>query len=265
MLLQDKKVLVTGVSDRNSIALAIARAAQEQGADVLLTSFGRMRRITEMTAKKLDPVPEVLELDVNRPEDIAQVRDELTSRWGRLDGLVHSVAYAPTDALGGNFLNTPWQSVATALQTSAFSLKELAAGLLPLMSGHGASVITLDFDNSTQAWPKYDWMGVSKAALESVVRYLARDLGPHGVRVNALCAGPLLTLAAKGIPGFREFEDVWGDRAPLGWDINDRTAVAKTAVVLLSDWMPATTGELVHADGGYHAMGAELPPAQPPE
>ena len=265
MLLAGKKVLVTGVSDRNSIALAIARAAQEQGAEVLLTSFGRMMRITEMTAKKLDPVPDVLELDVNKPEDVAAVRDVLQSRWGRLDGLVHSVAYAPPDALGGNFLNTPWESVATALQTSAFSLKELAAGLLPLMSGNQASVVTLDFDNSTQAWPKYDWMGVSKAALESVVRYLARDLGSHGVRVNAICAGPLLTLAAKGIPGFRDFEEVWGDRAPLGWDINDRTAVAKTAVVLLSDWMPATTGELVHVDGGYHAMGAELPPVQPPE
>lgn len=265
MLLEGKKVLVTGVSDRNSIALAIARTAQEQGAEVLLTSFGRMTRITEMTAKKLNPVPDVLELDVNRPEDIARVREQLQTRWGGLDGLVHSVAYAPPDALGGNFLNTPWESVATALQTSAFSLKELAAGLLPLLSGRNASVITLDFDNSTQAWPKYDWMGVSKAALESVVRYLARDLGRHGVRVNAICAGPLLTLAAKGIPGFREFEEVWGERAPLGWDINDRTAVAKTAAVLLSEWMPATTGELVHVDGGYHAMGADLPPEPPAE
>ena len=260
MLLEGKRVLVTGVSDRNSIGLAIASEAQRQGAEILLTSFGRMRRITEMTAKKLDPVPDVLELDVNRPDDIAAVCDELQSRWGRVDGLVHSVAYAPPDALGGNFLNTPWESVATAVQTSAFSLKELAAGLLPLLRGHNASVVTLDFDNSTQAWPKYDCMGVSKAALESVVRYLARDLGRHGVRVNALCAGPLLTLAAKGIPGFRDFEDVWGDRAPLGWDINDRTAVAKTACVMLSDWLPATTGELLHVDGGYHAMGAELPP-----
>lgn len=263
MLLEGKRVLVTGVSDRNSIALAIAGEAQRQGAEIILTSFGRMRRITEMTAKKLDPVPAVLELDVNRPEDVTAVRDELQRRWGRLDGLVHSVAYAPPDALGGNFLNTPWESVATAVQTSAFSLKELAAGLLPLLSGHGASVVTLDFDNSTQAWPKYDWMGVSKAALESVVRYLARDLGSHKVRVNALCAGPLLTLAAKGIPGFRDFEDVWGDRAPLGWDINDRSAVARTACVMLSDWLPATTGELLHVDGGYHAMGAELPPAPP--
>jgi enoyl-[acyl-carrier protein] reductase I len=260
MILEGKRLLITGVSDRNSIALAIAREAQGQGAELILTSFGRMRRITEMTAKKLDPVPDILELDVNKPEDIVAVRDDLRRRWGGLDGVLHSVAYAPPDALGGNFLNTPWESAATALQTSAFSLKELAAGLLPLLQDRGASIVTLDFDNSTQAWPKYDWMGVSKAALEAVVRYLARDLGRYRVRVNALCAGPLLTLAAKGIPGFREFEEVWGDRAPLGWDINDRTAVAKTACVMLSDWLPATTGELVHVDGGYHAMGAELPP-----
>lgn len=260
MLLEGKHVLVTGVSDRNSIALAIARAAQEQGAEIVLTSFGRMTRITEMTAKKLDPVPDVLELDVNRREDIDAVCVQLQERWGGLDGVLHSVAYAPPDALGGNFLNTPWESVATAVQTSAFSLKELAVGLLPLLRKRRGSVVTLDFDNSTQAWPKYDWMGVSKAALESVVRYLARDLGRYGVRVNALCAGPLLTLAAKGIPGFREFEDTWGQRAPLGWDINDRSAVARTACVMLSDWLPGTTGELLHADGGYHAMGADLPP-----
>ena len=260
MLLEGKRLLVTGVSDRNSIAFAIAGEAQRQGAEIVLTSFGRMSRITQMTAKKLDPVPDILELDVNKPEDIAAVAKQLQASWGRLDGVLHSVAYAPPDALGGNFLNTPWESVATALQTSAFSLKELAVGMLPLMREHGGSVLTLDFDNSTQAWPKYDWMGVSKAALESVVRYLARDLGKYRIRVNALCAGPLLTLAARGIPGFREFEEVWGERAPLGWDINDRTPVARTACVMLSDWLPSTTGELLHVDGGYHALGAELPP-----
>src|SRR5207302_5628503 len=215
------------MSDRRSIGYAIAVEVQKAGGELLLTSFGRMMSITQMTAKKLNPVPEILEMDVTKPDDIEAAAKETAKRWDRLDGLVHSVAYAPPDALGGNFLNTPWESVATALQTSAFSLKELAAGLLPLMSGNRASVITLDFDNSTQAWPKYDWMGVSKAALESVVRYLARDLGRHGIRVNALCAGPLLTLAAKGIPGLREFEDLWGGRAQLGWGINDRAAVAR--------------------------------------
>src|SRR5579872_341246 len=253
------------MSDRRSIGYAIAMECQKEGAELLLTSFGRMMTITQMTAKRLKPIPEIIEMDVQKPSDIKAAVEAVGRQWDRVDGIVHSVAFAPQDALGGNFLNTPWESVATALHVSAFSFKELAAGFLPLMREHGGSLVTLDFDNSTQAWPKYDWMGVSKSALESVTRYLARDLGSHGVRVNAICAGPLLTLAAKGIPGFRDFEEVWGDRAPLGWDINDRTAVAKTAVVLLSDWMPATTGELVHVDGGYHAMGAELPPVQPPE
>src|SRR5712692_2914808 len=260
MLLTGKKVLVAGVLDRQSIAYNIAEQAQREGADLVLTSFGRVMNITKMTARRLNPVPEVLELDVTKPGDIAEVRDDLQSRWGRLDGLVHSIAFAPQDALGGNFLNTPWESVATALQVSAFSLKELAAGFLPLMRQHGGSILTLDFDNSTQAWPKYDWMGVSKAALEAVVRYLARDLGRYQIRVNASCAGHLLTLAAKGIPGFREFEEVWGDRAPLGWDLQDKSPVGKTACALLSDYFPKTTGELIHVARGYHAMGAELPP-----
>jgi enoyl ACP reductase len=263
VLLEGKKVLIAGVLTRQSIGYAIAEQAQKAGAEIVLTSFGRVRSITEMTAKRLNPIPDILELDVNKPDDISTVARELQHRWGRLDGLVHSVAYAPADALGGNFLTAPWESVATALQTSAFSLKELAAGMLPLMRENGGSVLTIDFDNSTQAWPKYDWMGVSKAALESVVRYLARDLGRHRVRVNAICSGPLATLAAKGIPGFREFEDIWSDRAPLGWDLKDASSVGKTACALLSDYMPMTTGELIHVDGGYHAMGAELPPEAP--
>jgi len=172
------------------------------------------------------------------------------------------VAYAPPDALGGQFLNTPWESVATALQVSAFSFKELAVGFLPLMREHGGSLVTLDFDNSTQAWPKYDWMGVSKSALESVTRYLARDLGRYKIRANAVCAGPLATLAASGIPGFKDFEEIWGLRAPLGWDLQDRTPVGRAACALLSDYLNMTTGELLHVDGGYHAMGTELPPAE---
>ena len=263
MLLEGKKVLIAGVLTRQSIGYAIADQAQKAGAEIVLTSFGRVRNITEMTAKRLSPVPDILELDVNKPADIAAVAEELGRRWGRLDGLVHSVAYAPPDALGGNFLTAPWESVATAVQTSAFSLKELAAGLLPLMREEGGSVITIDFDNSTQAWPKYDWMGVSKAALESVVRYLARDLGRYRIRVNAICSGPVATMAAKGIPGFRQFEDIWGDRAPLGWSLSDAGPVGKTACALLSDYMPMTTGELIHVDGGYHAMGAEIPPEAP--
>src|SRR2546428_2909784 len=260
VILKGKRVLLAGMSDRRSIGYAIAMELQKEGAELLLTSFGRMMTITEMTAKKLNPVPDILEMDVQNPSDIKAAVEEVSKRWDRLDGLVHSVAFAPQDALGGNFLNTPWESVATTLQVSAFSFKELAAGFLPLMKEHGGSMITLDFDNSTQAWPKYDWMGVSKAALESVTRYLARDLGRYKIRVNAICAGPLATLAASGIPGFKDFEGEWEKRAPLGWSLQDRSPVGRAAAVLLSDYLNLTTGELLHVDGGYHAMGAELPP-----
>jgi enoyl-[acyl-carrier protein] reductase I len=263
VLLEGKRILIVGVLDRRSIAFWIAKECQLAGAEIVLTSFDRVMNITRMAAKKLDPVPDILELDVTKPDDIAAVAQELEKRWGRLDGLVHSVAAAPQDALGGNFLNTPWESAAAAFRVGAFSLKDLSVGMLPLMRERGGSILTLDFDNSTQAWPKYDWMGVSKAALESIVRYLARDLGRYGIRVNALCAGPLATLAASGIPGFKDFEDLWAQRAPLGWDLGNKTPVGKTACAMLSDYMPMTTGELIHVDGGYHAMGAELPPSTP--
>ena len=261
MILEGKKIVLAGMSDRRSIGYAIAVEAQREGAELLLTSFGRMMSITQMTARKLNPVPDVLEMDVQKPEDVKAAVAEVGRRWDHVDGVVHSVAFAPQDALGGNFLNTPWESVATALQVSAFSFKELAAGFLPLMKERGGSLVTLDFDNSTQAWPKYDWMGVSKSALESVTRYLARDLGRYKIRVNAICAGPLATLAASGIPGFKDFEEVWEDRAPLGWSLQDRTPVGRAAVALLSDYLNFTTGELLHVDGGYHAMGAEMPPS----
>lgn len=259
MLLEGKRIVVTGILNRASIAYAIAEECQKAGAEIVTTSFGRVRSITEMTVKRLKPVPDILELDVTKPEDIAGVRDQLTKRWGRVDGLVHSLAFAPEDAFGGNFLNTPWASAAAALQISAFSLKEVAAGLLPLMQEHGASVVTLDFDNSSQAWPSYDWMGVSKAALQSVMRYLARDLGPYNVRVNAIAAGPIRTIAARGVPGFDKVIDAWSAQAPLSWDAKDPYPVARTAVALLSDLMPKVTGETIHVDGGYHAMGARLP------
>ena len=263
MLLEGKKVLIVGVLDRKSIAYAVAEEAQRAGAEILLTSFGRVMSITRMTAKRLDPVPDILELDATRPEDVDAVCDEVMRRWGRLDGLVHSIAGAPGDALGGNFLHTPFESAAIAFHIGAFSLKTLAVGMLPAMREHGGSIVTLDFDNTSQAWPKYDWMGVSKAALTATTRYLARDLGRHRIRVNAIAAGPLATLAASAIPGFRDFEDVWWRRAPLGWDIKDKSPVGRSAVALLSDYLPMTTGEQIHVDGGYHAMGADLPPQDP--
>ena len=258
-MLAGKKLVVTGVITRDSIAYEVARQAQKHGAEIVLTSFGRVMSITRMMAKRLPTEPDVLELDATKPDDVAEVCSELQSRWGRLDGCVHSIAFAPEDALGGNFLRTPWDSAAMAYRVSAFSLKEIAAGLLPLMKERGGSVVTLDFDNSIHAWPSYDWMGVSKAALVSIVRYLARDLGPYGVRVNAVSAGPIRSMAAKGVPGFDLVEESWARRAPLGWTTTDPTPVGRTVCALLSDYMPATTGEVVHVDGGHHAMGTEAP------
>jgi len=258
MILEGKKILVTGVLTPGSIAFAIAEAAQREGAEIVLTSFGRVMSLTEKSARRMKPIPEILEMDVNQQEQIDAVAETLRERWGRLDGFVHAIAYAPADALGGNFLSAPWESVETAFRTSSYSLKAMAQSLAPLMREHGGSIVTLDFDNSTQAWPVYDWMGVCKAALESVTRYLARDLGRYQIRVNALAAGPLETMAAKGIPGFEKFRDTWSDRSPLGWDTQDRAPVARMACVLLSDYATATTGEIVHVDGGYHAMGAEM-------
>jgi enoyl-[acyl-carrier protein] reductase I len=256
VLLEDKRLLITGVLTPQSIAFAIARFCQEEGAEVVLTSFGRAMSLTEKSAKRLPTAVDVLEMDANDPTHVAAVRDELAGRWERLDGFVHAIAFAPQDALGGNFLHTPWESVATAFQTSAFSLKAIASGMLPLMEAHGGAIASLDFDG-TVAWPVYDWMGVCKAGLEAVTRYLARDLGPHRIRVNTVSAGPLRTTAAKGIPGFEAIADGWGARAPLGWDVSDPMPVAKTIAFLLSDLSAGITGEMVHVDGGFHAIGTE--------
>ena len=256
MLLEGKRLLVTGVLTNKSIAFAAARLAQEQGAEIVLTGFGKGMALTQMSARRLPQPPDVLELDVTKEDDIARVAGELGKRWDGLDGFLHAVAFAPQNALGGQFLNTPWESVELAFKTSAFSLKSLATGLLPLM-GSGGSIVSLDFD-ARVAWPIYDWMGVCKAGLESITRYLARDLGPKGIRVNTVSAGPLATTAAKGIPGFDQLVSAWGTRAPLGWAADDPEPVAKTIGFLFSDWSAGITGELIHVDGGYHAMGAEV-------
>ncbi len=255
-LLEGKKVLITGVLDRRSIAYSTARLASEQGAEIVLTGFGRAASLTHRTAKRLNPEPPVLELDANKPDDISAVAKDLKKRWGELDGIVHAIAFAPEDALGGNFLSAEWPSVATALQTSAYSLAALSTGLMGLLKP-GSSIVGLDFD-ARVAWPAYDWMGVAKAALESTSRYLARDLGERGIRVNLVSAGPVKTLAAKGISGFEQIEGEWGRQAPLGWETTNPEPVGRAVVSLLSDWWPATTGELIHVDGGYHAMGAPI-------
>jgi len=253
-ILDGKRILVTGVLTDASIAFHVARIAQEEGATVVLTSYGRVLSLTRRIASRLPVPPPVVELDVTSTDDLDALADRVREHVDGLDGVLHSIGYAPEAALGGNFLNTGWPDVATAVQVSAYSLKALAVAALPLMGG-GGSVVGLDFD-ATVAWPKYDWMGVAKAAFESTSRYLARDLGPKGVRVNLVAAGPLRTMAAKSIPGFEEFEAVWATRSPIGWDLTDPGPAARACVALMSDWFPATTGEIVHVDGGVHAMGA---------
>ena len=252
MLLDGKRILVTGVLNDASMAFSAAKCAQEQGATVVLTSFGRVMSLTQRTAKRLPYPVDIVELDVSDPAHVDALAGAV---GGRLDGVVHAIGFAPESCLGGGFLEAPWEDVSVALNVSAYSLQALARGALPLMSD-GGSIVGLDFDNQHHAWPVYDWMGVAKSAFEAVARYLAKELGPQGIRVNLVSAGPIRTMAAKSIPGFERFEEVWGDRAPLGWNVKDPEPVGRAVVALLSDFFPATTGEMVHVDGGYHAVGA---------
>ena len=252
-LLAGKRLLVTGIITDQSIAFSAAKIAQEAGATVVLTGFGRLS-LVERIAKRLPSPPPVIELDVTDDAHLAALPDKVREHIDGIDGVVHSIAFAPQACLGGGFLDAPWEDVATALQVSTFSYKSLAVACLPLMRP-GGSIVGLTFD-ATKAWPVYDWMGVAKAGLESANRYLALHLGKHGVRSNLVSAGPLRTMAAKSIPGFQQFEDAWQARAPLGWDLSDQEPAARAIAALLSDWFPATTGEIVHVDGGYHALGA---------
>ncbi len=254
MTLTGKRLVITGVLTRRSIAFAVAREAQLAGAEVVLTGFGRGRRLTERAAQRLPVMPEIYELDVNEESQLAALATDLQQRWGTVDGLLHAIAHAPEDAMGGRFLETPFASVATALQTSAYSLQALARHLAPLLeAGGGGSIVGLGVD-ARQTLPGYDWMGVAKSALEAVSRYLARDLGPRGIRVNIVASGPIDTPAASGVPGFKELAGGWSEAAPLGWDISDATPVAHAVCFLFSDWSRAITGELLHVDGGAHAV-----------
>jgi len=256
-LLAGRRILVTGVLTPKSIAYNIAEGITAAGGELVLTSFGRAMSLTERSAKRLAGTPDVLEMDVTDAAQVLAVAAEVQRRWGRLDGLVHAIGYAPDDALGGNFMTTPWESVATAFHVSAYSFKALAAAFAPLMPAGGA-MVSLSFDAS-RAWPQYDWMGPAKAALEAIGRYLARDLGPKGIRVNTVAAGPLDTVAARAIPGFNIIKRWWDDQAPIGWDPGDSTPVADAVIFLLSAWSRAITGEVMHVDGGYHSQGAPGP------
>jgi enoyl ACP reductase len=259
-LLQGKKILVTGVLTDASLAFAVARMAQREGAEVVLSGAGRGLSLTRRTARKLPVEADVLEIDVTEPDQLAAAAMALAAGWDRMDGMLHSIGYAPPECLGGDILRANWDQVQVALHVSAYSLKALVEAFRPLLAaagadgGPGASVVGLDFDAAV-AWPAYDWMGVSKAALEALSRYLARDLGAERIRVNLVAAGPVKTMAAKSIPGFTAFEDTWSERAPLGWDVLDTDVVARACTALFSDLLPMTTGEILHVDGGLHAVG----------
>lgn len=253
-ILAGKHILVTGVLTDQSIAFHVARLAQLEGAAVILTGFGRGLALTKRISGRLPSPVEVLELDVTNEDHLSGLAAAVSSHVPRLDGVLHSIGFAPEPALGGNFVNTAWSDVSVAMHVSAYSLQSLTMAVKPILS-NPASVVGLDFD-ATLAWPKYDWMGVAKAALEATSRYLARDLGPEGIRVNLVSAGPLRTMAATHIPGFEHFEELWQTRAPLGWDVANPEPAARACVALMSDWFPATSGEIVHVDGGFHSQGA---------
>jgi enoyl-[acyl-carrier protein] reductase I len=256
-LLTGKRIVITGVLTKDSIAFEAARLAQQQGAEVVLTSVGRAMSLTRRTARRLEVEPEVLEFDAADESHVAGLHDALAERYDRIDGALHAIGFAPPSCLSDGFLDAPWDDVAVALKISTFSLKSLAAAVAPLMENapSGGSIVGLDFDAAV-AWPVYEWMGVAKAGLESTSRYLARELGPRNIRVNLVAAGPLKTTAAKSIDGFEQFEGVWNTKAPLGWDVTNTEAAGRACVALFSDWFPATTGEIIHVDGGYHAIGA---------
>ena len=259
MLLEGKRLLVTGALTESSIAFAVARLAQAEGAEVLLSGFGRGLALTHRLAARLPRPADVVELDVTDPAHVVAAAEDVAARWGALDGLLHAIGFAPASALGGGFLDTPWEDVATTLQVSTWSFAALGRAFAPLLAASGGgAIVGLDFDAAV-AWPSYDWMGVAKAGLESCCRYTARELGAQGTRVNLVAAGPLRTMAARSIPGFDGFERVWAERAPLGWDVDDPEPVARMCCLLLSDWTRAVTGEIVHVDGGVHAMGAGQP------
>jgi enoyl ACP reductase len=253
-ILTGKRIVVTGVLTDASLAFGVAKLAQEEGAEVVLTGAGRGLSLTQRTARKLPHEAPVFEFDVTDPAHVESVRESVRAHWGAVDGVLHSIGFAPANCLGEDIMEAQWSDVSVAIQVSAYSLKTLADAFVPLMTS-GGSFVGLDFDN-TVAWPAYNWMGVAKSALESTSRYLARGLGPQNIRFNLIAAGPVKTMAAKSIPGFKKFEDVWDDRSPLGWDVTDSLPVAKSCVALLSDYFPATTGEIIHVDGGYHATGA---------
>ena len=253
-LLAGKRILVTGVLTDRSLAYHAAAKMQELGAEVLLTSFGRAKRITERAAQMLPKATDVLELDVTKQSDYDALVEELGARWDSVDGLLHSVAFAPAQLFKDPFLHANLDDVEAAMRISSYSLQQLSATLLPLMvrSQSGASIVALTVEDRVRVHP-YAWMSVAKSVLNSIARQLAVHLADHNVRVNLIAAGPVRTNAGSVIPEFSEMEDTY-KRAPLGWDTRDHTAIAGPAAFLMSDLSRNMTGDILKVDGGMHIL-----------
>lgn len=253
-LLERRYALVTGVANHRSIAWAVARQFHLHGATLCLTyQDDRHRRHVEELADVLTPRPLVLPCDVRQRDDLQRLAQALDAKFGRLDILVHSIAYADREDLDGPFVNTSPSGFNLALTVSTYSLIALTRTLLPLLQD-GGSIVTMTHLGSERVIPHYNIMGVAKAALEAAVRYLAADLGPRRIRVNAISAGPIRTLAAAGVPGIRRLMADMLDKAPLGPDL-DAADVADAAVFLAGPWSRAVTGTVLFVDNGYHLVG----------
>lgn len=256
-LLAGKKLLITGVVNADSIAYDTAVAAIDAGAEIVLSGLGRDIDHTRDAATTLGVSVDVIEADLTEPDDLDSLAEHLRNRWGHLDGVLHAVAFAPRQALSDSFLDAPIDPVMRAFHTSVHTYASLARLLRDLAPSTGGSIVGLDFD-ATRAWPVYNWMGVCKSALESANRYVARDLGPHNIRANLVAAGPLHTRAASAIGSFERLLGAWEQQSPMTWDPHDNTPVADATIFLLSDLARMITGEILHVDGGYHAMAAHL-------
>ena len=253
-LLEGKRGAIFGVANERSIAWAISEALHAEGAELAFTYAGeilekRVRPLAEGIGSKI-----ILPCDVTKDEEIEKVFATLKQAWGGIDILIHAIAFANKEDLSNPYVQTSRQGFHLALDVSAYSLVALARHAAPLMEGRNGSILTLTYMGSEKVIPNYNVMGVAKAALEASVRYLAHDLGPKGIRVNAISAGPLRTLAAAGISDFKSMLHHVAERAPLKRNI-DAEEVGKTALYLCSEWGSAVTGEVLHVDAGYNIMG----------
>lgn len=254
-MLSDKTVAIFGVANKRSIAWGITQVAAREGARIVLGYQNeRMGKAVEKLIEELPTAPLLVECDVTDDASLERSFQTIESECGHLDGLVHSIATAKREELGGNFRDTSWEGYALAQQVSAYSLISLSRAALPLMAGRDASVICMSYYGAERVVDGYNVMGVAKAALEANTRYLANDLGPDGVRVNAISAGPIKTVSAMGVSGFKSILDTVVERSPLRRNVTQED-VGNTALFLLSDLGRAITGQTIYVDSGYSILG----------